>query len=25
MELLQLEDRRDALLKIIGDLKPAER
>jgi len=25
MELLQLEDRRDELLKIIGRLKPAER
>jgi hypothetical protein len=25
MELLQLEDRRDVLLKIIGKLKPAER
>jgi hypothetical protein len=25
MELLELEDRRDELLKIIGDLKPAER
>jgi hypothetical protein len=25
MELLELEDRRDVLLKIIGKLKPAER
>jgi hypothetical protein len=25
MELLELEDRRDVLLKIIGELKPAER
>lgn len=25
MELLELEDRRDELLKIIGNLKPAER